>query len=424
MSKDQVTIVGAGIVGICCALSLIERGIPVRLIDRDKPGQGTSSGNAGVISPWSIIPMALPGIWKKVPGMLLSSDRPLSVKPNFWPKMIPWGMKFLSKSKESEVRNSANAMHLLCGPSVALYKKHLEGTGYESLIVDSFYVHAYKDKNKANIHALDYQIRSEKGADLELITGHEIQDVEPSLSTDYKAAVLIKGQARALTPGMITKVLTEKARSLGVEIISLDVTNINRSEEGWVIQGSDNSIFSKKVIVSAGVWSKKLLEPLGIKLPLVAERGYHMEFANPGLQINNSIMDVESKLVASSMQDGMRLAGAAEFANPDEMPDQTRKELLTNQAKVMFPNLAADHASFWMGCRPSFPDSLPVIGPIDGQKELYAAFGHSHFGLMMAPKTGEILAEYISDDPDKTDISSFSHKRFGHMSSKHSSEII
>ena len=412
MSKEQVTIVGAGIVGICCALSLIERGIPVRLIDRAKPGQGTSSGNAGVISPWSIIPMALPGIWKKVPGMLLSPDRPLSVKPNFWPKMIPWGMKFLSKSKESQVRNTANAMHLLCGPSVTLYKKHLEGTAYEHLIVDSFYVHAYKDKNKANIHALDYQIRSEKGAELELITGHEIQDIEPSLSTDFKAAVLIKAQARALKPGKITEVLTEKARSLGVEIINLDVTGISRSEEGWEILGGDNSILSKKVIVSAGVWSKNLLEPLGIKLPLVAERGYHMEFSNPGLQLNNSIMDVEAKLVASSMQDGLRLAGAAEFAYPDETPDQSRKELLTNQARMMFPYLVTNTASFWMGRRPSFPDRLPVIGPIEGQEGLFAAFGHSHFGLMMAPKTGEVLAEYISEDPDKTDISSFSHKRF------------
>ena len=416
MSKEQVTIVGAGIVGICCALSLIERGIPVRLIDRAQPGQGTSAGNAGVISPWSIIPMALPGIWKKVPGMLLSRDRPLSVSPNFWPKMIPWGMRFLSKSKESEVRNTANAMQLLCEPSVTLFKKHLQGTGHEHLVVDSFYVHAYKDVSKANIHALDYRIRSEKGAELELITGSEIQDVEPSLSTDFQAAVLIKGQARALKPGKITEVLTEKARSLGVEILNIDVTAIRPSENGWEILGADKSIFSKKVIVSAGVWSKNLLEPLGLNLPLVAERGYHMEFAESGLQLNNSIMDVDAKVVASSMQDGLRLAGAAEFAKPDQSPDHKREELLTRQAKAMFPDLHTEHPSFWMGRRPSFPDSLPVLGPIEGQEGLFAAFGHSHFGLMMAPKTGEILAEQISNDPEKTDISSFSHKRFDHGS--------
>ncbi len=422
--KEPVTIIGAGIVGICCALSLIKRGIPVRLIDRDQPGQGTSSGNAGVISPWSIIPMAVPGIWKKVPGMLFSPDSPLTVRPNFWLKMIPWGMKFLSNSGESEVRKSADAMHLLCGPSVSLFKKHLQGTGFELLVADSFYVHAYKDKTKADINALCYRIRREKGAELELVTGSELQEIEPTLSTDFKAAVLIKGQARALKPGKIAEVLTEKARSLGVEVLNMDVTAVRRNGDGWEVQGSDKQIPSKKVIVSAGVWSKTLLEPLGIKLPLVAERGYHMEFANPGLQLNNSIMDVEGKVVASSMLDGLRLAGVAEFANSDQSPDKKREALLSRHAKMMFPELATDEPSFWMGQRPSFPDSLPVIGPIEGQQGLYAAFGHSHFGLMMAPKTAELLAEYIleesigtkssSEESDtlKTDISYFSHTRF------------
>ncbi|MEM9127789.1 MAG: FAD-dependent oxidoreductase, partial [Pseudomonadota bacterium] len=85
---DQVTIIGAGIVGICCALSLQERGIPVRLVDRGEPGQETSFGNAGVVSPWSIIPQAVPGIWKKLPQMLLDPKSALSVRPSFWPKMI------------------------------------------------------------------------------------------------------------------------------------------------------------------------------------------------------------------------------------------------------------------------------------------------------------------------------------------------
>jgi len=71
---ETVTIIGAGIVGICCALSLQERGVQVRLIDRGEPGQETSFGNAGVISPWSIIPQAMPGIWKSIPRMLLSPD--------------------------------------------------------------------------------------------------------------------------------------------------------------------------------------------------------------------------------------------------------------------------------------------------------------------------------------------------------------
>ena len=103
--NEPVTIIGAGIVGICCALSLQKRGVKVRLIDCGAPGQETSFGNAGVISPWSFIPQAMPGIWKSIPKMLLSPSAPLSVRFSFWPKMIPWGMALiLNMSKPTPTR--------------------------------------------------------------------------------------------------------------------------------------------------------------------------------------------------------------------------------------------------------------------------------------------------------------------------------
>ncbi|MGB1258349.1 MAG: NAD(P)/FAD-dependent oxidoreductase, partial [Thiolinea sp.] len=307
--RKAVTIVGGGTVGICCALSLVQRDIPTRLIDRAAPGQATSYGNAGVISPWSFIPMALPGIWKKAPGMMLSADRPLAVRPEFWPRMLGWGSKFIAHSAESTVRHVADAMAYLCSPSVGLFRQHLQGTGHENLLVDSWYVHAFRNASKPTLDALDYRIRLEKGGELELITADELRQLEPALSDDFKAAVLIKGQARALSPGKMAEVLTQKAQTLGVEFINLEVKAIQREQQGWVIRGETGDLQAEKIILAAGIWSKQLLEPLGIKLPLVAERGYHMEFANSGVVLNNSIMDVEAKIVASSMRDGMRLAG-------------------------------------------------------------------------------------------------------------------
>jgi len=412
MDKEPVTIVGAGIVGICCALSLANRGVPVCLIDRAEPGQETSYGNAGVISPWSIIPIAMPSTWKKVPAMLFGSDRPLAVKTNFWPRMIPWGLNFLFTANEKNVRHRADAMRLLCEPCVDLFRQHLQGTGFEDLIADSYYVHAFRNENNVSLSSLDYQIRQEKGCELELLDQNELQKLEPSLSSDFKAAVLIKGQARALTPGKIAEVLTEKAKSLGVKVLNLDIKEIKKNEQDWDVIGQDKTIKSKKIIVAAGIWSKELLKPLDVELPLVAERGYHMQFADAEIQINNSVMDVDAKIVASSMQDGVRLAGAAEFANPEHSPDISREALLTQQAKRMFPNLQTNKSSFWMGRRPSFHDSLPVLGEVEEHKGLFTAFGHSHFGLMMAPKTGEVLAEHITNDLEKTDLSAFSYKRF------------
>ena len=90
MKTTDVTILGGGIIGICSALSLQERGVNVRLIDINDPGQTTSFGNAGVISPWSIIPHSTPGLWKNIPKLMFSGWRPLSVRSRVWPIMIPW----------------------------------------------------------------------------------------------------------------------------------------------------------------------------------------------------------------------------------------------------------------------------------------------------------------------------------------------
>ncbi len=412
MAKE-VTIIGAGIVGICCALSLQERGIPVRLLDRSEPGQETSFGNAGVVSPWSIIPQAVPGIWKKLPAMLLNPKSALSVRLSFWPKMVPWGMRFLGNSGEKTVREISDAMELLCRPSIDLYRRHLQGTGHEDLITDSFYVHAFRHPEQANLDGLDYLIRREKGGDLDRIDGVELRRIEPALSRDFKAAIVIKGQARVTSPGRLAAVLADKARMQGAEIVQTELKGLSRAQDGgWQLATAQGLLHSDKVVLAAGVWSAEILKPLGLSIPLVAERGYHVEFPTPSASLNNSVMDVDAKVVASSMQGGLRVAGTAEFASVDAPADPGKEKTLTAQAKSIVPDLDTSGARFWMGRRPSFPDSLPAIGPLNGKDGLYTAFGHSHYGLMMAPKTGELVADIISDRSPNIDLDPFSLARF------------
>ncbi len=190
---DRVTILGAGILGICTALSLVERGVPVRVIDRGAPGQVTSYGNAGVISPWSIIPQSMPGTWRQIPRLMFGAAQPLSVRLAAWPKMIPWGLRFLRIGNEASLRATVDAMEVLCGPSVELYRHHLAGTRHENLLRDSMYVHAFRDGSRASLDSLDYAMRRAKGADMELIGADALWRVEPALSRDFQAAVLIRG---------------------------------------------------------------------------------------------------------------------------------------------------------------------------------------------------------------------------------------
>lgn len=409
---QHVTILGAGAIGLCAALSMVSRGISVRLIDRGAPGQEASFGNAGVISPWSIVPQSLPGIWKKMPALMFGEHRPLSVRAGFWPRMLPWGLQFLNNSSEIRARQISEAMEPLCLPSIELYRRHLEGTGQEHLIKDCAYVHAFRTEDPDRLKALDYQIRREKGAELELVGHATLQGIEPALSRDFKSAVLIHGQARAQSPGRIMTALAAKAEHLGVEVLQKDVTGLERKENGWEICCSDMKLMAPCVVVAMGAWSAELLRPLGISVPLVAERGYHIEFPFAGIELQNSVMDTDAKIVASSMEDGLRVAGQAEFAAVNDPKDMRKVQRMKKQAKSAFPDLNVREPRSWMGSRPSFPDSLPMIGEFEGLDGLYAGFGHSHYGLMMAPKTGELLADLVTGRAPNLSVDAYSTARF------------
>ena len=369
-------------------------------------------GNAGVVSPWSIVPQSLPGTWRKIPGQLFGHGRPLSIHPKVVARMIPWGLRFLQQGREAEVRRVSEAMSQICGPSIELYQRHLEGTGHEGLLHDGSYVHAFRDGSRANLTDLGYRIRLEKGAEIELVGRDRLAEIEPELSEDFAAAVVIKGQARVRSPGRLGRVLADKARRLGANFVRANVTGIQRKDAGWAIQCAGDFLESDRLVVCLGAWSPGLLEWTNLNIPLMAERGYHVEFSDPGIEINNSVMDVDAKVVASSMEGGVRVAGQAEFAPIDAPPDGRRKDPLVKIAKAAFRNLQTDGPSFWMGRRPSFPDSLPMLGDVPDHPGLFLNFGHAHYGLMMAPKSGDLIAQLICGEEVIHEIEDFSPCRF------------
>jgi len=409
----SVVVIGAGAVGICCALSLQEAGENVLLVDRDAPGEGASHGNAGIVSPWSVAPMSMPGLWQNIPRWLLDRNGPLVVAPSYALKLAPWIARFLRQGTHERTRETSDAMDTLNQNNVDLYRRHLAGTGSEHLLADSFYVHAFRDADKATLDALEYQLRIEKGADLEVIGAADLNRLEPALSPEFKAAVLIKGQARARSPGEICKALAAKFIANGGTFQQVRVSAISRAGNGgWKISGQAGDLFTKRLVLAAGAWSARLIASLGLKVPLEAERGYHVEFENPGVTLSHSVMDVDLKCVASSMTQGLRIAGTSEFAGLDAPPNNKRTKLLARQARRIIPDLDTSSMRTWMGIRPATPDSLPFLGAISDHAGLFSAFGHSHYGLMMAPRTGQLIADMMTGKPPNIDLAPYRFDRF------------
>ena len=410
---ERAVIVGAGIVGICTAISLLEKGFDVLLIDRNEPAEGASHGNAGVVSPWTCVPQSMPGVWRSIPKWLFDPEGPIALKWSYLPKFIPWAIKFLEAGKEEGLPAIADAMQALNRPNVDLYRQLLEGTGSEHLIVESMYVHVSRNEDAVDLNSLAWKLREERGVPIEVVGPERLREVEPDLSPAYKTGVLMKGQARAIDPGGVGKALAEKAKRMGADFLKAGVHRIEQSPTGeWNIHTDAGERKAVNLIIAAGAWSARLLEPLGYDLPLEAERGYHLIFQNPGITVNNSIMDANAKFVASSMAAGVRCAGTAEFAGLDALPDYRRAQVFVRLAKYLFPDINTKDTIEWMGSRPSFPDSLPCLGEIPSKKGLFCAFGHSHYGFGMAPNTGRVVASIVTGEPVNIDLTPYQISRF------------
>ena len=410
---ERATIIGAGIVGICTAISLLEKGFDVLLIDRNEPAEGASHGNAGVVSPWTCVPQSMPGIWRSIPKWLFDPEGPIALRWGYLPEFIPWVIKFLAAGKEEGLPAIADAMQALNRPNVDLYRQLLEGTGSEHLIVESMYVHVSRNEDAVDLNSLAWKLREERGVPIEVVGPERLREVEPDLSPAYKTGVLMKGQARAIDPGGVGKALAEKAKRMGADFLKAGVHRIEQSPTGeWNIHTDAGERKAVNLIIAAGAWSARLLEPLGYDLPLEAERGYHLIFQNPGITVNNSIMDADAKFVASSMAAGVRCAGTAEFAGLDALPDYRRAQVFVRLAKYLFPDIDTKDTIEWMGSRPSFPDSLPCLGGIPGKKGLFCAFGHSHYGFGMAPNTGRVVASIVTGEPVNIDLTPYQISRF------------
>ena len=165
-------------------------------------------------------------------------------------------------------------------------------------------------------------------------------------------------------------------------------------------------------MVAAGAWSNAIAEQLDYTVPLIAERGYHSQISKPGVELDHPVMSLSRHFVMTPLQEGLRLAGTAEFAALDAKPDFRRAKVLLKQASYYLDGLETSDVTEWMGQRPAMPDSLPVISGSPGHSNVFYAFGHGHYGLTQGPTTGRIIADMVTKPELKLDMSAFRFDRF------------
>jgi D-amino-acid dehydrogenase len=222
-------------------------------------------------------------------------------------------------------------------------------------------------------------------------------------------------QGHVTSPLRLSRALATKLQSDGATFVRASALDFDvRDGRVAAVVTSGGRVDADALVLAAGAHSKALAARLGSRVPLEAERGFHVTLANPSLTLRGPICSGEGKYFITSMEDGLRVAGTVELASVDAPPSYPRTKALLRGAGRLLPGLEFGSVTEWMGRRPSLPDSLPVIGRAPGAANAFFAFGHGHVGLTTAPATGELVADLVAGTPTPIDMSPYSPERFAH----------
>ena len=410
--KSSVGVVGAGIQGVCIALCLIKKGFNVTLIDRQDPGSKTASyGNAGHFSPYASVPANRPDILADVPSMLLNSRGPLALKWNYVPKMLPWFIKFIKNCSTKKMMHTAKYMHQILDLALPAYDELFQDIDISKLVENKGILYFWTDKDLKS-RELEIRIRNELGVKQQILTPHEIHDLEPNIKKIYHGGALYSNARHARNPKKILLKLFDLFIKKGGLFEKQNVESITFTSNNKPTIKTDLKFYNfDKAVIACGAFSKKLTDKLDEKIPLDTERGYHVHFKGYDHLLSRPIIFLNRGFGITPMDQGLRVVGTVEFGGLDNPPSKKRVLNLVNNAKYLFPELK-EHEDEWLGFRPTLPDFLPIIGPSKNHKNLFYSFGHHHLGWTLGAISGKIISGMIAEENTNLDLSAYNSQRF------------
>ena len=416
-----VVVIGAGIVGLCAALEIQRTGHRVVIIEPDEPGgrQAASYGNGTWLNPAAIMPISVPGLWRKIPGFLLDPTGPFTIRWRDLPGIAGWLMRFVCAGRSwARIEACVSARYPLCRDTVTDHVALADEAGVPELIHRKGLIFVYRDRAEFVAEVREWQMRAALGVRFSEITEAELRRILPQLGQAYRFGARLDDGGQIADPGAYCRALMDLTIGRGA-------TRVTARATGFAIAGGrlsaveteHGAVACDRAVIAAGIGSCALARQAGDAVPLISERGYHVVIADPGLELATGLMPSDGKMAVVLTPQGLRLAGQVELAATERPPDWRRTDILLGFASSMFPalgdRLGSSTIDRWMGHRPSTPDGLPCIGAASACPQVLHAFGHAHTGLIQAPATAKLVAALIDERTPPFDPSPYTAERFG-----------
>lgn len=409
--SSHVTILGAGVIGLCTALYCARRGMRVTVIERKtRERDGCSYGNAGMIVPSHFIPLAAPGMVKLGLKWMWNSESPFYIKPRLDADLMGWGMHFWKAATKARVAAAAPVLRDLSLLSRQCYEEMSQTLDFG--LVKKGLLMLCKKQETLDEEAHTAAQANALGIPAEVLDAKATAALDPAVTMDVCGSVYFPKDCH-LSPARLMAAMEAELMRLGVEFL-WETELVGFEQEGQalrLIKTSTGQVSCDEVVLCGGVWSAVLAKELGLKIPMQAGKGYSLTLANPKELPELCSICTEARLAVTPMQGALRVGGTMEMAGLDEGITQRRVRGITRAFPEYFPAFAEsdfDEVRPWSGLRPVSPDGMPYIGRTRRWKNLTVATGHAMMGLSLGPATGKIVADLLGGEkaPLKLDLMS------------------
>lgn len=408
---------GGGIMGLSSAMYLVNSGWQVTIIDKEDFRDNCSYGNAGYVCPSHFIPLATPGILKQGFKWMLNSKSPFYVQPRFSLELMNWGLKFIKAATSEKVEEAAIPLRDLALISQAEYLSWNKIPGFEMAyenkgLIEIFQTEASEHHGHHHVHKA-----KELGLDAEILTIDQLHEMEPHVNINAKGAIYFKCDAH-LYPDKLMSSLIEYLKNKNVQFISnQEIISCKKKNSKIIsIQTKEQEFAADHFVLTTGSWSGLLAKQFGLKIPMVAGRGYSVTLENSPYKINYPSVLMEGRVALTPMDGNkIRFGGTMEITSHKTAPRMSRVQGILDAVKRYYPDFDIPLPSannIWYGFRPCSADGMPYIGKAKNIDNLVVATGHAMIGLSTGAGTGKLIAEILNDKTLSMNINSFNPNRF------------
>lgn len=411
--RTEVVVLGAGIVGVCTALALQQRGHAVCLIDRNAPGRETSYGNAGIIQREAVQPYAFPRAWQAILRVAARRGNDVHYHLRALPSLVPSLARYWHASAPRRYAATVTAYAALIEHCIDEHAPLIERAGAQDLIRKSGWLEAYRTPAAFEAAAREAQaVSAQHALHTAILDGDALAAAEPALQRRLAGAVHWQDPWTVSDPGELVARYAALFEREGGVFVRGDADTLRAVGSGWTVQTGAGAIDAEHAVIALGPWAAGLTQKLAYRLPLFVKRGYRRHYHVQDMP-QKPLLDAENGILLAPMRQGLRLTTGAEFAHHEAPPTPVQSVRAQQLAAELVRLGDPVEAQPWMGARPCIADMRPVVGRAPRHANLWFHFGHGHQGLTLGPATARLLAELFDHDRPYVDPVPYDPRRFG-----------